>query len=153
LANVGTQRSRVVLSIAPSEAFGQGNGTQDTGVASKRDALAMQEELSRREQQLKSLEKEIDGKLAKLTEMESRLKRMLAEAKEVKDKKLRHLIDVYSNMKAQQAATVLETLDEDIAVKILAGMRGRQAGEILNFVKSDKAARLSEMLTRLQTQY
>ena len=61
-----------------------------------------------------------------------------------------HLIDVYSNMKAKQAASVLETLDERIAVKILAGMRGRQAGEILTYVNPQKAARLSESLTKMQ---
>ena len=53
-------------------------------------------------------------------------------------------------MKAKQAGQVLETLDERTAVRILAGMRGRQAGEILNNITPEKAARLSEMLTRMQ---
>lgn len=112
-----------------------------------------QTELARREQQIKTLEKEVDAKLVQLRELEASLQRMLEEAKEVKDKKLRHLIDVYANMKSRQAATVLESLDEDIAVKILAGMRGRQAGEILTFVNAEKAARLTEQLTKLQVPF
>ena len=53
-------------------------------------------------------------------------------------------------MKAKQAAAVLETLDPKIAVKVLAGMRGRQAGEILTFVKPERAAQLTESLARMQ---
>ena len=55
-----------------------------------------------------------------------------------------------SNMKARQAAEMLQTLDQRIAVRILAGMRGRQAGEILNFVRPEIAANLTAALTRMQ---
>ncbi|UZP69052.1 hypothetical protein N1030_08815 [Desulfovibrio mangrovi] len=109
-----------------------------------------QDELNRREQELNRLQQELDQKIQNLQSLESRLQVMLKDAEEAKDKKMRHLVDVYSNMKAKQAAEVLSTLDEGIAVRILAGMRGRQAGEILTFVKADKAARLSEALTKMQ---
>lgn len=109
-----------------------------------------QVELHRREQELSRLQATIDSKLVKLQTLEKRLQAMLSKAKNIKDKKMKHLVDVYSNMKAKQAAQVLETLDENISVKILAGMRGRKAGEILTFVKPDKAARLSEALTNMQ---
>ncbi len=66
------------------------------------------------------------------------------------DEKLRHLVDVYSNMKPKQAAEVLATLDERIAVKILAGMRGKQAGEVLSYMQAAPAAKLSELLSRTQ---
>ncbi|MBG0778185.1 MAG: hypothetical protein H0S85_17305 [Desulfovibrionaceae bacterium] len=123
-------------------------------ISLERDALMRkQEELNRQEQSLKSLQQDIDAKLAKLQELQANIERMLKQADELKDKKLKHLVDVYSNMKAKQAAQVLETLDEKIAVKILAGMRGRQAGEILTFVTPGKAARLSEALTRMQVPF
>ncbi len=110
-------------------------------------------ELNRREQTIKSMEKDVEAKLIRLQELDAKLTRMLEEANQIRDQKLKHLIDVYTNMKAKQAATVLETLDEKIAVKILAGMRGRQAGEILTYVNAEKAARLSEQLTRMQTSF
>jgi flagellar motility protein MotE (MotC chaperone) len=112
--------------------------------------LKRQDELDQREQALKSLETDLNTRVAKLKDMESSIKNMLEEAKGVKDQKLKHLIDVYSNMNAKQAAKVLETLDNNIAVKILAGMRGRQAGEVLNNMEAKKAAGLTEMLTKLQ---
>jgi len=112
--------------------------------------LKRQEELDQREQALKTLEADLNSRVAKLKEMETNLRAMLDEAKGVKDQKLKHLIDVYSNMNAKQAAKVLETLDNNIAVRILAGMRGRQAGEVLNNMEAKKAAGLTEMLTKLQ---
>ncbi|MFP4109183.1 MAG: MotE family protein [Desulfonatronovibrio sp.] len=112
-----------------------------------------EEELDRRERNLSMLEEEIDEKLAELERLEASLDKMLEEADVLKDQKIKHLVDVYANMKPQQAAQVLETLDESIAVKILAGMRGRQAGDILTDVDSQKAARLSELLTEMQTPF
>lgn len=109
-----------------------------------------QEELARKEQDLRILEKDLDDRLMRLQGLEMRLAAMLREAEEVRSGKFRQIVDVYSNMKARQAAEVLTTLDEKIAVKILSGMRGRQAGEILNFVPPAKAARLSEALARVQ---
>ena len=112
--------------------------------------LKRQEELDQREAALKSLEADLNTRVAKLKEMETNLKAMLDEAKSIKDQKLKHLIDVYSNMNAKQAARVLETLDNNIAVRILAGMRGRQAGDVLNNMEAKKAAGLTEMLTKMQ---
>lgn len=109
-----------------------------------------QAELARKEQDLLALEKDLDDRLMRLQELEVRIQAMLKEADEVKSAKYRHLVDVLGNMKAKQAASVLETLDEKIAVKVLSGMRGRQAGEILTFVNPGKAARLSEALARVQ---
>ncbi|MEL7641991.1 MAG: hypothetical protein AAGU21_20345 [Solidesulfovibrio sp.] len=112
--------------------------------------LKRQDELDQREAALKTLETDLNARVAKLKEMETSIKGMLEEAKGVKDQKLKHLIDVYSNMNAKQAAKVLETLDNAIAVRILAGMRGRQAGEILNNMEAKKAAGLTEMLNKMQ---
>ena len=125
--------------------------TGGQGDSALRDALdRRQADLDRREAELGRLEQSINEKLLNMQAMEARIQTMLKEAQGLKDEKMRHLVDVYTNMKAQQAAQVLETLDERTAVQILAGMRGRQAGEILTYVKPEKAARLSEMLTRMQ---
>ncbi|RQD79062.1 hypothetical protein [Desulfonatronospira sp. MSAO_Bac3] len=107
-------------------------------------------ELDRRERNLRDLEEELDAKLEELRGLQAEVDEMLKEADVVRDEKIAHLVDVYSNMEPPQAAQVLETLNEDIAVKVLAGMRGREAGDILTNVNPQKAARLSEMLTDLQ---
>lgn len=109
-----------------------------------------QEELNRREQELLALQQQMQSRLDELHALEGKIQKMLDEANNVKDQKLTHLIDVYSNMKAKQAADVLATLDPKIAVKILSGMRGRQAGEVLTYMAPEPAAKLSEMLSRTQ---
>lgn len=123
---------------------------QPESVLSVQQLKARAEALDRQEQALKTLEADLNTRLAKLQELETLLKGMLTEAKSIKEENMRHLIDVYSNMKAKQAASALEALDENIAVKILSGMKGRQAGEILSNVSAKKAAKLSEDLTKLQ---
>ena len=109
-----------------------------------------QSELERRQDELNTLEARVDDKLEEMKALEGRIQMMLKDAQNVQDEKLRHLVDVYTNMRPKQAAQVLETLNEQTAVRILAGMRGRQAGEILTNVNPEKAAKLSEMLTKMQ---
>lgn len=143
---------RALPSIGSKTPAGSGNATADAASAGlARDALAKkQEELARKEQELRALEADISAKLEKMALLENRLTSMMKEAEETKDAKFRHLVDVMSNMKARQAAEMLQTLDQRIAVRILAGMRGRQAGEILNFVRPEVAASLTAALTRMQ---
>ena len=116
-----------------------------------RDSAAQaQEELSRRERDLLALRQQMDSRLDELKKIEGSVQTMLQQADTTQNEKMRHLVDVYSNMKARQAAEVLTKLEERIAVSILSGMRGRQAGEILTYMRADKAAKLSEALTRTQ---
>ncbi len=126
-------------------------GSQNGTVAVDRDSLARrQEDLARKEQELRLLEGELGNKLEQMQMLENRLSLMMKEAEGTKDAKFRHMVDMLSNMKSKQAAAVLETLDPKIAVRVLAGMRGRQAGEILTFVKPEIAAKLTESLARMQ---
>ncbi|MGE4552971.1 MAG: MotE family protein [Desulfovibrionaceae bacterium] len=111
---------------------------------------AREEQLAAKERSLKALEASLDDKLAEMQKLQKELNSMLEQAQAIKDEKVKHLVDVYANMKAKQAAAVLETLEPDLAVKILSGMKGRQAGEVLSFVEPVKAAKLSEMLTNMQ---
>lgn len=109
-----------------------------------------EEELNRRDRDLKQFEEELNGRLARLKTMEAQLKKMLDDAQAIREGKYKHLITVYTNMKPKQAAQVLESLDEATAVKILAGMQGRTAGEVVTYMDPKKAAALTEALTRFQ---
>lgn len=151
------EQTQAALSLGPAQAMAAENApaaapaTDQQSNSLARESLARREqELARREQDLLNLQREIDDRLEQLQVLEQRITVMLKDAQEVKDEKFRKLVDMLSNMKAKQAASVLETLEEGIAVKVLAGMRGRQSGEILTFVNPGKAARLSEALTRMQ---
>ena len=134
----------------PEEA--QNNATATEAPANQtQDINSREQALAKKEAELKVLEAQVDEKLTKLRELEVRMQNLIDSAGSIQDEKMAHLIDVYSNMKPKQAAQVLETLEEPIAVRILAGMSGRKAGEILSSVRADRAAVLSAALTRLQT--
>ncbi len=148
----GTQAETVQNGTAQT---GNGQSTADRAAAPQsdlsREVLARrQEELARKEQELRVLNDEITAKLDRMQGLENRLGMMMKSAEEAKDAKFRHLVDVLSNMKAKQAAAVLETLDQKIGVQVLANMRGRQAGEILTYVRPEIAAHLTEALARMQ---
>lgn len=106
--------------------------------------------LDRKEQALRAMESDIDARLAKLTQIKTVVQAMLDEAKSVQDPRIQHLISVYANMKAQQAASDLEVMDQLVAVKILSGMKGRQAGEILSRMSTKGAEKLTAALSVLQ---
>lgn len=118
--------------------------------ATTQEQRARQTELDKREADLRTLERELSAKLESLKALENKIQKMIDQADAIRDQKITHLVDVYSNMKPKQAGQVLSTLEESIAVKILAGMSGRKAGEILSSVDAAKAAKLTESLTKLQ---
>ncbi|MDR1946736.1 MAG: hypothetical protein LBQ51_06175 [Desulfovibrio sp.] len=140
--------SRSLPTIAPGE------GTDAARTALQPDLKNVmakrQEDLARKEQELRVLEGELNSRLERMQILENRLSEMIKEAEGTQDAKFRHLVDMLSNMKAKQAAAVLETLDQKVSVKVLAVMRGRQAGEILTYVRPQVAAKLTEALARMQ---
>eukprot|EP00831_Metopus_contortus_P029235 TRINITY_DN24075_c0_g1_i2.p2 TRINITY_DN24075_c0_g1~~TRINITY_DN24075_c0_g1_i2.p2 ORF type:complete len:250 (-),score=75.47 TRINITY_DN24075_c0_g1_i2:63-812(-) len=109
-----------------------------------------EEELAIKERTLNEMEASIKAEAEKVQKLHDEIKSMLDEAKVIKDKRVKQLVEMISNTKAKKAAEILQSMDDDLAVKVLSGMRGRQAGEILSFVEAKKAAKLSEQLTKLQ---
>ncbi len=111
------------------------------------DTLGLkEEELNRREQELKALEQQMQARIKELRGIEGQVGEMVGSAKEQGDEKYKQLINMYVNMKPRQAATVLADLDEKVAVRILAGMKGEDSGKILSYMQADRAVVLSELL-------
>ena len=109
-----------------------------------------QQELARREQDVLMLKQQMESRLQELQSTEKKVQGMLKEAHGVHDQKIKHLISAYTNMKPKQAALALESLDERLAVRILAGMNPKQAGEVLTYTNPKTVAKLSELLARMQ---
>jgi hypothetical protein len=109
-----------------------------------------QQELARREQDVLMLKQQMESRLQELQSAEKKVQGMLREAHGVHDQKIKHLISAYTNMKPKQAALALESLDERLAVRILAGMNPKQAGEVLTYTNPKTVAKLTELLARMQ---
>lgn len=106
-----------------------------------------EEELNRYAAEISKQKEEIESKLKKLEETRTKISTALEDKIKADDAKVDTLVQMYSNMKPQQAAKVFETLDEDLVIEILSRMKKKSAADILNLVKAEKAQVLAERYT------
>ncbi|MDZ4662085.1 MAG: hypothetical protein SGJ18_10765 [Pseudomonadota bacterium] len=104
-------------------------------------------ELAKLDEELQKQKLELDEKLKELEKVRQGVASVLKERISVDSEKLDRLVDFYSNMKPQNAAKIFEEVDESLAVEILGRLKKKNAAEIMNLVKPDKAQRLSEKYT------
>jgi len=110
----------------------------------KRELDNREEELGRMEQELQAQKTELDKRLSELENTRKNISTVLEEKVQADDKKVDNLVQMYSNMKPQQAAKAFEEMDEGLAIEILGRMKKKNAAEIMNLVKSEKVKTLSE---------
>lgn len=106
-----------------------------------------EEELNKVAAQIEKQKGEIVERLAKLEEVRNKISSALEERIKADDGKVETLVQMYTNMKPQQAAAVFEKLDEDLVIEILGRMKKKSAADILNLVKAEKAQVLAERYT------
>ncbi len=107
----------------------------------KQAALAAEEKrLAQKKAALVAIQTELNHKLEKLTQLRNEIRSEIAGKKAVEAKKLKHLIKIYSAMKPQSAAVLIEKLDKNLAVELLSKMKGDAVGKILSYVDTGKAA-------------
>ncbi len=110
----------------------------------KRELDAREEELNRAEGELQTQKTELEKKMTELEGTRRSIASILDEKVKVDDQKIETLVQMYSNMKAQQAAKIFETMDEDLAVAILGRMKKKNAAEVMNLMKPERAQLFSE---------
>lgn len=110
----------------------------------KKQLDAREEELVRMEQELAAQKEELQKRLDSLEQTRNSITQILQDRVKVDEAKVETLVQMYSNMKPQQAAAVFEKMDEDLAVEVLGRMKKKNAAEIMNIIKSEKAQILSE---------
>lgn len=113
-------------------------------VQRKEQLDAREAELGRLETELATQKEELEKKLKTMDETRMGISTMLQERTTQDEAKVETLVQVYSTMKPAQAAKVLETLDEDLAVEIVGRMKKKNAAEVLNLMKPEKAQVFSE---------
>lgn len=115
----------------------------------KKAALEEEEKrLAKKEAELMVIQKEINNKIENLTRLRNEIRSEIAAKNAVEDQKLKHLIKVYSAMKPQNAAGLIEKLDKKLAIELLSKMKGEDVGKILSYVNIEKATLISEGLAK-----
>jgi flagellar motility protein MotE (MotC chaperone) len=110
----------------------------------KKELDAREEELNKKEQEIAKQKVEIEGKLTQLEEYRVKISAMLQDRIVADSSKVDTLVQVYSNMKPLQAAKVFETMDEDLVIDILSRMKKKNAADIMNLIKAEKAQIFAE---------
>lgn len=113
----------------------------------KEELDSREKELTELEEELQRQKLELDKRISQLEGMRSQIAQTLKERVEVDQDKVNKLVDLYSNMKPKQAADILGSLHEELAVEVLAKMKKKSAAEIMNLLPPDKARVLSEKYT------
>ncbi len=114
----------------------------------RKEELDLREkELAQLEEELQRQKVELDKRIVQLERMRNEISQILKDRVEVDQEKVNKLVDLYSNMKPKQAAEILGSINEDLAVEVLAKMKKKSAAEIMNLLPPEKAKVLSEKYT------
>lgn len=112
--------------------------------ARKTELDAREEELNRLEAEIQVQKEELEKRLKSLEGTRREISSVLEDRVKVDKEKIETLVQMYSTMKPQQAAKILETMDENLAVEIVGRMKKKNAAEVMNLMKPEKAKVFSE---------
>jgi flagellar motility protein MotE (MotC chaperone) len=104
--------------------------------------------LAGKKSELLAIQDDINKKIAELTKIRDEIKSEKAIKKAAEEQQFKHLVKIYSAMKPQNAADLIDKLDIKLAIELLSKMKGDDVGKILSFVKIEKAAKISEGLIK-----
>ncbi len=103
-------------------------------------------ELEARQAALRLFEEDLERRLEELSSLREELAEILARGEEKSDRELKTLISFYQAMKPKNAAVLLEKLPAPLAAEVLASMKTREAGKVLNVMKPERAVRISRLM-------
>ena len=128
------------------------------GLEEKKQAVAQEsEKLAMEKKELETYEAQIDEKLASLTALKKQIEEDMARLENKKsakeqeedaafEAKMNRLVKMYAGMKPKAAAQIVNKMELSVAYEIFLRMREASASQILAFVESEKAAKISERL-------
>jgi len=111
-----------------------------------RELKKREEKLRLKEVRLEALEAKVRKDLEKIEQSISESKRQMGIQDEKTKENVDALIKVYSSMKPEEAANLVEAIDEELALQIISGMKSKIAGQVLSKLDVKVAKRISEKL-------
>lgn len=116
----------------------------------EREKLDQREaDLDSRELQLKTLESEVDKKLAAMQELRGKLVKLLNLKKSEEGRRVGELSKIYEKMEPTKAARLIKDLDQQLAIELLIGIKKKTAGQILDNLDVETATKLSKAFTEI----
>lgn len=95
---------------------------------------------------MSAAERRLDERLGELRRLESTVNTLLGQLDEAQEQRLTSLVDVYQRMRAKDAATVFDGLEDEVLVQVASRMRQQNLAEVMGRMTPDRARRLTQML-------
>lgn len=109
----------------------------------KKELELLEEQIDEKLENLKTLKKQIEADIALLDKKKTQDEQEKEAAYEAK---IGRLVKMYAGMKPKNAAQIVDKMNLEVAQEIFLRMREASAAQILAFVDSGKAAKISERL-------
>ena len=91
-------------------------------------------------------EQRLNERLAELRTLETHVNDLLGHLDEAQETRVAALVDVYQRMRAKDAATVFDGLDDGVLIQVASRMRQANLAEVMGRMEPERARALTEML-------
>lgn len=105
-------------------------------------------DLDTRENLIKVAETRVDQKLVEMETLRKKLEAMVSTVNETQAAQLDNLVKIYENMKPEEAAKILETLDMPVLLGVLQRMKPKSTAPIMAKMSAEKAKDVTVALTQ-----
>jgi flagellar motility protein MotE (MotC chaperone) len=105
------------------------------------------QELNKQQERITMLTQELENSRKQLTEQREKFEKLVSQSDELEQKQIKQLAKVYGAMRANEAAQILETLDDNLFIKIITAIGDdRQKAKIMASISKGKASRISKKM-------
>lgn len=88
----------------------------------------------------------LDQRIAELHHLQDTVNGLLGQLDQAQEQRIAGLVDVYTRMRAKDAATVFDGLDDATLVQVAGRIRNQNLAEIMGKMQPDRARHLTQML-------
>lgn len=106
--------------------------------------------LKKERNELNLLRVEVDKKLDELQRLRKEIQGLLAEKDAIELAKVQELSQMYNKIDPARAAQIIRSLERELAIGILGGMKSKSAGKVLANIGGEEAAELSTAYSTLR---
>lgn len=104
------------------------------------------EQVETQDQLMVAAERRLDERLAELRQLETHVNDLLGQLDEAQAQRIANLVDVYTRMRAKDAATVFDGLDDGVLIEVASRMRQANLAEVMGRMDPERARHLTELL-------
>lgn len=121
-----------------------------TFLASEKERKKVEEErehLARQQERINMLTQELESTRKELALEREKFEKLVTKSDELEMKRIKQLAKIYGSMRANEAAQILETLDDNLLIKIINAIGDeRQRAKIVANLSKSKASRISKKM-------